>query len=178
MHAEGLTLSTGYGDRERLVFGATQVSLQPGEVLVVDGDQEAASRLLWVLSGRMKASGGDVKTVGLVLPEESGSVRRRTRLIDLAAPALATAKDRVAAIVAARDCDAQLIMVDHLDRIGSGAESAALVELFHSAATSGRGVVATAADANAVDDLLPARYLHLNLPTVGRPQSQLAAVPA
>jgi len=178
IHAERLTLSTGYGARERLIFGATQLSLQPGELLVVDGDQDAASRLLWVLSGRMKASGGDVKTVGLVLPEEAGSVRRRTRLIDLAAPSLATAEDRVRAMVAARDSDAQLIMLDHLDRLGVGAETAALAELFHSAGARGRGVVATAADADVVDHLLPARYLQLNLPAVGQPQPQPAAVPA
>lgn len=178
VHAERLTLTTGYGARKRLIFGATQISLRPGEVLVVDGDHEAASRLLWVLSGRMKASGGDVKTVGLVLPEEAGAVRRRTRLIDLTASALATAEDRVRAIVAARDSDAQLIMIDHLDRIGVGAEIAALVELFHSAGARGRGVVVTVTDADAVDDLLPTRYLHLNLPVVGQPQPQPAAVPA
>lgn len=174
VHAEGLTLSTGYGAPQRLIFGATQVSLQPGEVLVVDGDHEAASRLLWVLSGRMKASSGDVKTVGKVLPEEAGSVRRLTRLIDLAAPSLATPKDRVRALVAARDSGARLIMIDHLDRIGPGAESAALAELFHSAAAAGRGVVATVENVDSIDGLLPTRYLHLNLPVVGRTERQLA----
>ncbi|GAB3916741.1 RND transporter [Microlunatus endophyticus] len=180
VHAEGLTLSIGHGARSRLIFGATQVSLQPGEVLLVDGDPVAASRLLWVLSGRMKATGGHVKTAGLVLPEEAGAVRRRTRLVDLAASSLSTPNDRVRAIVAARDSDARVIMIEHLDRLSTGPETAALVDLLHSAAASGRGVLLAAADASAVDGLLPARYLHLHLPAVreaaGQPIRQPVAV--
>jgi RND superfamily putative drug exporter len=169
VHAEGLTVRTGYGARERMIVGATRVSLQPGEVLVVDGDPEAASGLLWVLSGRMRTFAGRLKTAGLVLPEQAGSVRRRTRLIDLAAPALESSSDRVRALVAARDSDAVLIMIDHLDRIRPGAETAALVELVHQATSTGRGLVLSADRADRAEALLPAQYLHLSLPAVDRP---------
>ncbi|QGN35720.1 MMPL family transporter [Microlunatus sp. Gsoil 973] len=178
LHAEELTVRAGYGARERLIVGSTQVSLQPGEVLVVDGDPEAATSLLWVLSGRMRAFSGRLKTVGMVLPEQAGSVRRRTRLIDLAAPALATSQERVRALVAARDSDAVLIMIDHLDRIAPGAESAALAELVHDAVSNGRGLVLSADAVDRVEALLPGQYLHLTLPTVGRPAARPATVGA
>ncbi|MBO0812976.1 MAG: MMPL family transporter, partial [Microlunatus sp.] len=176
VHAEGLTLSTGYADRERMIFGSTKLTLQPGEVLVVDGDPEAATSLLWVLSGRMRASGGRLKTLGQVLPEQAGSVRRRTRLVDLSAAAATSGPDRVRAVVSARDCDARLIMIDHLELLGDGAETAAFVELLHSAALNDRCVVLAADDAQAVDHLLPEVYLRLHLPAVARVQRQPVAV--
>jgi RND superfamily putative drug exporter len=160
--AEAITVRTERRGRERLVLDRTDLSLLPGQVLVVDGDTDAArSAVLWVASGRMRATSGTVKSLGLVLPQQAGMVRRRSRLIDLA-----VTDDAVGAITAARDSSAPLVLVDHAERLRTGAERAALAELINACAADGRGLLVATADAAGLEPVLPASYLRLSLAPV------------
>ncbi|SDS79777.1 MMPL family transporter [Microlunatus soli] len=169
--AEGLTVRVERQGRSELIFDRTDVALQPGQLLVVEGSDVARSALLWTLSGRMRPSTGSVKSLGLVLPQQAGGVRRRSRLIDLA-----TTDDQVGALSAARDRRTPLIMVDHVERIAAGPASAALSELITDCATGGRGLVLAVADLAAVEGNLPESYLRLRLAPVEAPEYELSGV--
>jgi RND superfamily putative drug exporter len=157
--AAGVTLGTSHRGRQQLIFDHTDLSLQPGQLLVVHGpEQEASSSLLQVLSGRMRASTGRLKTLGRVLPQQAGPVRRRTRLVDLA-----DTDDLVRAIISARDSRAPVTMVDHADRLTSPRQRAALAELINTCATTGRGLVLAVADPASLRGVLPDHHLQLEL---------------
>jgi hypothetical protein len=109
----------------------------------------------------MRATSGTVKSLGLVLPQQAGMVRRRSRLIDLA-----VTDDAVGAITAARDSSAPLVLVDHAERLRTGAERAALAELINACAADGRGLLVATADVDGLEPVLPASYLRLSLAPV------------
>ncbi|QDP94658.1 MMPL family transporter [Microlunatus elymi] len=168
--AEGLTVRTQQRGGEKLIFDRTDMELLPGQVLVVGGeDAEARSSLLWTLSGRMRPTTGKLKAVGSVLPQQAGAVRRRVRLVDLAA-----VDDQVAAISASRDHRAKVIMVDHVERLEHGAPVGALSELINDCRTSGRGLVLSTADPERMASLLPSSYLQLRLAPIGSEDHRLA----
>ncbi|HEY9292664.1 MAG TPA: MMPL family transporter, partial [Microlunatus sp.] len=171
--AEGLTVRVDRHGSEKLIFDRTDVELLPGQVLVVGGeDAEARSSLLWTLSGRMRPTTGKLKSVGQVLPQQAGAVRRRIQLVDLA-----TVDDQVAAISAARDRQTKVIMVDHTERLERGAPAGALSELINDCRVNGRGLVLSSSDPERLAALLPSSYLQLRLAPVGVDDHQLSPAP-
>lgn len=68
VHAEGLGAAGA--------FAAVDVSVAPGEVLVVEGDATARRALLLALGGRFAPAAGEAKVAGFVLPEQAAQVRR------------------------------------------------------------------------------------------------------
>ena len=64
---EGLTART---DR-RTLFTDLALSVQPGEVLVIEGEHAQRRALLLAIAGRVKLTGGKLKVLGHVLPEEA-----------------------------------------------------------------------------------------------------------
>ncbi len=160
------------GGRSRPIFDATNVALLPGEILIVTGAPGAGtSALLWVLSARMPASAGEIKTAHAVLGEEVGAARRRTLLVDLR-----QAADRASAIGAATHGKAQVIFVDHADDVGTGTDQAALQALLNSIPGSGRGLVIATHNLEALTPLLPASYQHLRM-RADQPVTELVDVP-
>jgi len=74
---EGLVARVG----ERTLFSDLALGVQPGGVLVVEGEHAQRQALLLALSGRVKLTDGKLKVLGLVLPEESPVLRRRALLL-------------------------------------------------------------------------------------------------
>jgi RND superfamily putative drug exporter len=68
---EGLTATVG----ERTLFADVALRVEPGEVLVIEGEHAARRALLLALAGRVKLTGGTLKVLGHVLPEEAAVVR-------------------------------------------------------------------------------------------------------
>ncbi|HEX5334364.1 MAG TPA: MMPL family transporter [Propionicimonas sp.] len=68
---EGLTAQAG----GRTLFRDIDLSVQPGQVLVVEGEHAQRRALLLALAGRVKLTDGTLKVLGHVLPEEGPVVR-------------------------------------------------------------------------------------------------------
>jgi RND superfamily putative drug exporter len=68
---EGLTAEAG----GRTLFRGIDLSVQPGQVLVVEGEHAQRRALLLALAGRVKLTEGTLKVLGHVLPEEAPVVR-------------------------------------------------------------------------------------------------------
>lgn len=77
IHAEGLLA----GDGEHVLFEGVSVRLERGEILVVAGEHLGRLALMYGLSGRAKFSGGEVKVLGRVLPEEASLVRTQAPVL-------------------------------------------------------------------------------------------------
>jgi RND superfamily putative drug exporter len=106
----------------------------------------------------MRPSTGKLKTLGRILPQQAGAVRRRTRLVDLT-----DTDDPISAVISARDSSAPVVMVDNADRLTSPQQRAALAELINSCATGGRGLVLAVADPASLRGVLPDHHLQLEL---------------
>ena len=63
------------------VFAPFSLHLEPGEVGIVAGDRAVRSAALLALTGRLAADTGRARVAGELLPEQAGTVRRRTALI-------------------------------------------------------------------------------------------------
>ncbi|HSK32533.1 MAG TPA: MMPL family transporter [Propionicimonas sp.] len=68
---EGLTAEAG----GRTLFRGVDLSVQPGEVLVIEGEHAQRRAMLLALAGRLKLTDGTLKVLGHVLPEEGPVVR-------------------------------------------------------------------------------------------------------
>ncbi len=160
IYAEGLTLELGAG-REATGLG---VAVMPHEILVVHGPAgSGTTSLLLTLSGRMKLVDGRAKIAGLVLPEQAGAVRRLAGFVDCATTDGARdLRAEFRAVVAGR---AKVIFVDHVERLVTPADRAALASLLDEVAFSDtdRAVVLGSADRGSVADLIPTNYSYLNL---------------
>ncbi|MGV8908167.1 MAG: MMPL family transporter [Propionicimonas sp.] len=69
--AEGIGATVG----GRTLFSGLDLSVQPGQVLVVEGEHAQRRALLLALAGRVTLTEGTVKVLGHVLPEEAPVVR-------------------------------------------------------------------------------------------------------
>jgi RND superfamily putative drug exporter len=143
------------------------VAVRPGEVLVIDGEVGAGkSALLLTLAGRMKlrTRRGDrarVKIAGLVLPQLSAAVRRRTAVIDcVRTEAPATELDAI------DKASPAVVFVDHADVLERGADTGALTRLIERTVADGRAVVLTARDRALVEDRIDGEYRYLTLGAV------------
>ena len=143
------------------------VAVRPGEVLVIDGQVGAGkSALLLTLAGRMKLRGGQgdrarVKIAGLVLPQQSSAVRRRTAAIDCV-----RTQDPAAELALIDKAKPAVIFIDHADVLERGDDTAALAALIERTVADGRAVVLTARDRALVEDRINRPYRYLSLGAV------------
>lgn len=66
-----------------VLFHDLDVDVLPGHSLVVSGPVKARTALLLALSGRLALSAGELKVLGLVLPQQAGAVRARSVVVDV-----------------------------------------------------------------------------------------------
>ncbi len=162
LYAEGVRVN---GDDTAL-----GMALRAGDVVVVDGQVGSGkTALLLTLAGRMRLSGGRAKIAGLVLPEQSAAVRRRTAVVDCrrltaADPAHGDRGGLRAELRQVERHQPAVIMVDHADVLSDADDRAALVDLVRETAGSEqRALIIAARDRALIDDLLPVPYRHLTL---------------
>jgi len=118
--AEGLTART---DR-RTLFADLALSVQPGEVLVVEGEHAQRRALLLGLAGRVKLTEGKLKVLGHVLPEEAPVLRRHAPVLG---PTVPDFKNVLTKQVGG------LVCVDNADELSSSRDAALLAALAASA---------------------------------------------
>ena len=75
----GEGLSAQLGDRK--IFDGLAVRVEPGEVLVIEAEPAQRKALLMALSGRLTLTGGRLKVLGLVLPEEAAVLRPKAAML-------------------------------------------------------------------------------------------------
>ncbi len=139
VYTEGLEAA----HEDAVLFAGVDLSLAPGQALVVTGPERSRRALLLALSGRLMPTAGTAKIAGFVLPEQAGAVRHHTTFIDGADPASLTHLGRLRG---------DLVVVDHADRIEGPARAqlAALAfDLGH------RTLVVATARADGVRDVAP-----------------------
>ncbi len=118
---EGLTART---DR-RTLFTDLALSVQPGEVLVIEGEHAQRRALLLAIAGRVKLTEGKLKVLGHVLPEEGAGVRRHAPVLGPTVPHFETG--------AQPSRRGGLVCVDSADELSSSRDAALLAALAASA---------------------------------------------
>ena len=140
------------------------VQVLPGEVLVVDGPPGSGkTALLLTLAGRLRLRSGRAKTTGLVLPEQAGSIRRRTAYLDCAGGA--DLPRELAALTPRRGgAPPAVLFLDGVDAVVAADDRAALAHTMDQTAARGDSaiVLATRDRAN-VEPLLAGPYRVLDL---------------
>ncbi|MDI2031569.1 MMPL family transporter [Saccharopolyspora sp. TS4A08] len=151
----------GFGvrdDRDEPIFEDVRIALRPGGVLAVQGDDdELSSAMLHALGGRLSGVQGDVRVLGLLLPQRARAVRSQTALVrcrDSEAPA--------AEIASALADGVRLVLVDELDAVADTEQRREIGRLLADASTSdGQPVafVVTHQNPSLVSGLLPEHRL-------------------
>ena len=143
VHAEGLSAAGQ--------FEGVDVSVAPGEVLLVEGDATARRALLLALGGRFVPESGEVKVAGLVLPEQASQVRR----------AVAYASPSVREPL--KTFTGPVLVVDNADQFSGPPRRRLAHALAAVAASSGRAAIVAHAPGADLSDVLPgpARVLRL-----------------
>ncbi len=134
VHAEGLAVAG--------LFEDVDLSVRPGEVLVIEGDATARRALLLALSGRLVADGGEARVDGKVLPEQASQVR---------AIAAYVSPDHPGAL----DFAGPLLMVDDADQFSGGARDRLAAAVAQATGSSDRAVVLAHAPGADLTDLVP-----------------------
>lgn len=153
LYAEGL--GARVGDEE--LFADVDLAVAPGQTLLVTGSQRSRTALLLALTGRLRLTSGEMRVLGLALPEEAGRLRRRSTVVD------GTAPDAAARIASARE----LLVINDADRLDPEARAALLALSDGGRAARAetgpphRTIVLGAPDAHGVRDLLPPSYPRL-----------------
>ncbi|MCB0911232.1 MAG: MMPL family transporter [Propionibacteriaceae bacterium] len=152
---EGLTAQVG----ERTLFADVDVRLEPGEVLVIEGEHAPRRALLLALAGRVELTGGTLKVLGHVLPEEGPVVRGL-------APVLGPSVAHFDAVLARRT--GGLVCVDSADEL-SAAQDRSLHEALAAAAEPGADAPITwvlgVLPGSELEAQLPVPYQVIKLPS-------------
>ena len=110
VYGEGLTASDGATE----LFSGIDLDVPRGGHIEVDGPPAARRALLLALTGRLALTGGDLKVLGLVLPQQAGEVRRRATFVD------ATDADAAAQLAD----PGELVVIDDADRLDAAGRDA------------------------------------------------------
>lgn len=159
VYGEGLTVKQG----SHTILDAADVSLQPGEVLVISGDHRARQALLLALTGRLKLASGRLKVLGHVLPEEAGAVRSASTYLSGVLPDVERHLEN-----STRD----FVVLDDADRL-SPAGRDLLRRTVAEGVAAHRSFVIGVAHEDSVRDLLPADVQTL---AAGEPEPALGGV--
>jgi putative drug exporter of the RND superfamily len=141
----------GLVDRDTPVYSGVDLRVDPGETLVLTGDDPRASRaLLLTLAGRVAPTSGRLKVVGHLLPGRGAWVRAHVGVA-----LLEGAADPARELRAALRGGTRTVMVDGLDAaVSTGHRDQLIAVLRDAARTDAATVVATAVDAEAARALL------------------------
>ncbi|MFP5415312.1 MAG: MMPL family transporter, partial [Actinomycetes bacterium] len=102
IYGEGLAAATD----DITLFDGLALDLPPGRTLVLQGPGASRRALTLALTGRLALTSGELKVLGLVLPQQAGELRRRATFVDGAAPdAVATLAGPAGELVAVDDAD-------------------------------------------------------------------------
>lgn len=140
VYAEGL----GAQVDGTMLFSGVGVDLQPGDVLLVTGPAVARSALLLALTGRLRLTAGELKALGLVVPEEAGILRRRAVYLSGSSPDAERLLSR----------GTRLVVVDDADRL-SPAAGQRLRELADGVSGTPPTIILGASLEAAVHELIP-----------------------
>ena len=143
IYAERLT-GAGFGAE----FGPVDIALAPGQVALAEAGA-ATTALLCAVSGRMRAAGGEIKTLGQVLPQQASVVRRRTVLLDARSEGFLQQLHRVE-----RD-RTSILLIDHAEAVPPADQTDVASVLSKLLARTGTAAVVTADDPYAAEPLLP-----------------------
>lgn len=91
-------------DRHRTVVDGIDVTVNPGQTLVVVGQAQTRNALLLTLAGRLRVTEGRAKVLGYALPEEAPQLRGRTTWVD-GAVGLPTAVQDLVVVPDAHRCE-------------------------------------------------------------------------
>ncbi|WP_028707640.1 MMPL family transporter [Propionicicella superfundia] len=147
-----------YGEGLRLdldgvtLFADVRVALVAGQPLVVTGPPQSRRALLLAITGRTDLTAGELKVLGLVLPEQASQVRRRAEVLTSDQPNVAQALTR---------SRASLVAVDGVSKLNAE-EFAALVTAMKSRPEV-TWVLGTPPGSD-LTALPPAPYTQVNLP--------------
>ncbi len=130
------------------------------DVVAVSGPHSAVTGVLLGLSGRLAITGGRAKIAGLVLPEQAGTVRRRTGYLDCA-----TTPDLRRELRQLARAKPTILLLDRADVLTRHDDRAALASLLDDLAvgSSDLAVVIGVRDPELLADLLPASTITLPL---------------
>lgn len=103
---EGLTAQVG----DRTLFADLALRVEPGSVLLVEGEHAPRRALLLAIAGRLKLTGGNLKVLGHVLPEEAPVVRNRIPVLGPSVPHFGRVLKKQSG---------GLVCVDNADELGS-----------------------------------------------------------
>lgn len=87
------------------LFSGVDLDVPRGGHIEVDGPPAARRALLLALTGRLALTEGDLKVLGLVLPQQAGEVRRLATFVDATDPAAAAQLTEPTALVVIDDAD-------------------------------------------------------------------------
>ncbi|MDO5533474.1 MAG: MMPL family transporter [Propionibacteriaceae bacterium] len=168
VHGEGLAAATA----STTLFEGIDLSVPRGGTLVLEGGAASRRALTLALTGRLALTAGELKVLGLVLPQQAGTLRRQALWLDGGDPDAT----RVLARAAASDSGPALIAIDDADRLPAQARGA----LSDLTAHEGTSLVLAASDADAVADLVGTHRVRADLaaPVVPPDATALTADPA
>jgi len=147
IYGEGLGAQTDGS----FLFGGIDLDVAPGRTLVLDGPPASRRALTLALTGRLALTSGELKVLGLVLPQQARDLRRRAVWVDATDPDAVRVLERVEA--RAEDSGIALVAIDDADRL-SGPGRTAVARL---AAHPDLTLVLAGADADALSALDPDR---------------------
>lgn len=151
VYAEGLSM----GSRGHDLFSGVSLSVGPGEALVVSGRPRTA--LLLGLTGRAAFSGGEIKVVDKVLPEQSRELRAAVGYASLdrreGLPVASGAELRGLARQVDRG-KVRLVVIDHADQPADQDTIDAMRTLVRAVSAHGAGLVLGAGEYDALEPLL------------------------
>ncbi len=152
-------------------FGPVDIALAPGQVAVAEAGPGTTS-LLYTLSGRMRATGGEVKTLGRVLPQQASSVRRRTVFVD------ARTDGFLERLRQAERGHALLVFIDHAEAVDAADQDETVTILRRLLDQPGASAVIATSDPYAAEPLLPpgTQPLLLNETRTDSPRAELVGV--
>ena len=116
IYGEGLAASHG----DTFLFGGIDLDVAPGRTLVLDGPAASRRALTLALTGRLVLTSGELKVLGLVLPQQARDLRRRAVWLDGTDPDAVRVLERASTSSANRTGSAnrvQLVAIDDADRL-------------------------------------------------------------
>lgn len=101
IYGQGLAAVTPEGT----LFEGVDLDVSPGQTLVVSGATRPRVALLLALSGRTQLTSGDLRLLGLAMPEQGGQLRRRATFVEGTSPDAARALGRPSELIVVNDAD-------------------------------------------------------------------------
>ena len=142
------------------VFAPFSLHLEPGQVGVIAGDGPVRTAALLALTGRLATDTGRARVAGELLPEQAGTVRRRTSFI--AAGEHSHLRHEIDLALARHP---RLLVVDEADTVADEAGQLALSRLIRSALSDGGpAVVLGVTDADLFDRIRPHQVVWISPP--------------